>query len=34
MNGPDRKPMHAELTLRGAVLMLVPRERSYGQAHR
>jgi PhnB protein len=24
MNGPDRKPIHAELTLRGATLMLGP----------
>jgi PhnB protein len=24
MNGPDRKPMHAELTLRGTTLMLSP----------
>jgi len=24
MNGPDGKPMHAELTLRGATLMLGP----------
>jgi PhnB protein len=24
MNGPDRKPMHAELTLRGTTLMLGP----------
>ena len=24
MNGPDRKPMHAEMTLRGATLMLGP----------
>jgi uncharacterized glyoxalase superfamily protein PhnB len=24
LNGPDRKPIHAELTLRGAVLMLGP----------
>jgi PhnB protein len=24
MNGPDRKPVHAELTLRGATLMLGP----------
>src|SRR5260370_41562590 len=24
MNGPDRKPMHAELTVRGTTLMLGP----------
>src|SRR5262249_26590487 len=24
MNGPDRKPMHAELTIRGTTLMLRP----------
>jgi len=24
MNGPDRKPIHAELTLRGTTLMLGP----------
>jgi len=28
MNGPDGKPMHAELTLRGTTLMLGPAEHS------
>lgn len=30
MNGPDRKPMHAELTLRGATLMLGPENSERG----
>jgi uncharacterized glyoxalase superfamily protein PhnB len=34
MNGPDGKPMHAELTLRGATLMLGPRKPRNGKAHR
>src|SRR5580693_7811456 len=31
MNGPDRKPMHAELTLRGTVLMLGPENAGMGR---
>src|ERR1700745_2396791 len=31
MNGPDKKPMHAELTLRGATLMLGPENAAWGQ---
>jgi len=31
MNGPDGKPMHAELTLRGTVLMLGPENASMGK---
>lgn len=31
MNGPDRKPIHAELTLRGATLMLGPENASMGK---
>jgi PhnB protein len=31
MNGPDRKPMHAELTLRGATLMLGPENEAMGK---
>jgi PhnB protein len=31
MNGPDGKPIHAELTLRGAVLMLGPENASMGK---
>ena len=30
MNGPDRKPMHAELTLRGTTLMLGPENAGRG----
>jgi PhnB protein len=30
MNGPDRKPMHAELTLRGTTLMLGPENPQMG----
>ena len=30
MNGPDRKPIHAELTLRGATLMLGPEDAGRG----
>src|SRR5260370_11672310 len=30
MNGPDGKPMHAELTLRGATLMLGPENPEWG----
>jgi len=30
MNGPDRKPMHAELTLRGTTLMLGPENAAMG----
>src|SRR6202166_2146792 len=30
MNGPDGKPMHAELTLRGATLMLGPENPAWG----
>jgi PhnB protein len=31
MNGPDKKPMHAELTLRGTTLMLGPEDASMGR---
>src|ERR671934_2145979 len=31
MNGPDRKPMHAELTLRGTTLMLGPENEVMGR---
>jgi PhnB protein len=31
MNGPDGKPMHAELTLRGTVLMLSPESAAMGR---
>jgi uncharacterized glyoxalase superfamily protein PhnB len=31
MNGPDRKPIHAELTLRGATLMLGPENTAMGK---
>lgn len=31
MNGPDGKPAHAELTLRGAVLMLSPENAAMGR---
>lgn len=31
MNGPDKKPMHAELTLRGTTLMLGPENPAWGQ---
>jgi PhnB protein len=31
MNGPDGKPMHAELTLRGATLMLGPESAAMGR---
>jgi PhnB protein len=31
MNGPDGKPMHAELTLRGATLMLGPENPAMGK---
>jgi PhnB protein len=31
MNGPDGKPMHAELTLRGATLMLGPESPTMGR---
>jgi PhnB protein len=31
MNGPDGKPMHAELTLRGATLMLGPENPAWGK---
>jgi PhnB protein len=31
MNGPDGKPIHAELTLRGATLMLSPENDAYGK---
>jgi PhnB protein len=31
MNGPDGKPMHAELTLRGTVLMLGPESAAMGR---
>jgi len=31
MNGPDGKPMHAELTLRGTVLMLGPANAAFGK---
>jgi len=31
MNGPDGKPMHAELTLRGATLMLGPENDAMGK---
>ena len=31
MNGPDGKPMHAELTLRGTVLMLGPENTAMGR---
>jgi PhnB protein len=31
MNGPDAKPMHAELTLRGTVLMLSPESAAMGR---
>ena len=31
MNGPDGKPIHAELTLRGATLMLGPENPSFGK---
>lgn len=31
MNGPDGKPVHAELTLRGAVLMLGPENAAMGR---
>src|SRR5579863_5487690 len=30
MNGPDRKPVHAELTLRGTTLMLGPESAQMG----
>ena len=30
MNGPDRKPIHAELTLRGVTLMLGPEDSTRG----
>src|SRR6202162_492451 len=30
MNGPDGKPMHAELTLRGTTLMLGPENPAWG----
>ncbi|HEY7097758.1 MAG TPA: VOC family protein [Terriglobales bacterium] len=30
MNGPDGKPIHAELTLRGTTLMLGPENTTYG----
>src|SRR5580698_8853300 len=30
MNGPDRKPIHAELTLRGTTLMLGPESAQMG----
>src|SRR5689334_20426704 len=31
MNGPDGKPMHAELTLRGTTLMLGPENEAMGK---
>ena len=31
MNGPDGKPMHAELTLRGTTLMLGPENKAMGR---
>jgi PhnB protein len=31
MNGPDGKPMHAELTLRGTTLMLGPENSAFGK---
>src|ERR1700719_3762595 len=31
MKGPDGKPMHAELTLRGATLMLGPENAAWGK---
>jgi PhnB protein len=31
MNGPDGKPMHAELTLRGTTLMLEPENEAMGK---
>ena len=31
MNGPDGKPIHAELTLRGATLMLGPESEAMGR---
>jgi PhnB protein len=31
MNGPDRKPVHAELTLRGTTLMLGPESEAMGK---
>jgi PhnB protein len=31
MNGPDGKPMHAELSLRGTTLMLGPEAKEYGR---
>ena len=31
MNGPDGKPMHAELTLRGSTLMLGPESPAFGR---
>lgn len=31
MNGPDGKPVHAELTLRGATLMLSPESEQMGR---
>src|SRR5690242_21733192 len=31
MNGPDGKPMHAELTLRGTTLMLGPENEAMGR---
>ena len=31
MNGPDGKPMHAELTLRGTTLMLGPEDAAMGR---
>ena len=31
MNGPDGQPMHAELTLRGAILMLGPENSAMGK---
>jgi len=33
MNGPDGKPMHAELTLRGTTLMLGPESPANGKAN-
>src|SRR2546423_8400121 len=32
MNGPDGKPMHAELTLRGTTLMLGPENAEWGKS--
>src|SRR5215475_1136463 len=31
MNGPDKKPVHAELTLRGTTLMLGPENAAMGK---